>query len=230
MRCSPSKPSMRLKPKGDIRGSVVCSRHYRIISSARGKSLSPFSSQSQSPRFRAFTKNIASTTHKAWAVPPHSSDRSEGSFGPFHAYLEKNNIALSALKIEHCDDFLATFNVSDHSRRIYRNCLRGFLKYLYHEPGILKRDLAPLLVGPPQFAQRRLPRFLRPQQVKKLFASLKLSTPTQIRTYAMVHLASSLGLRPVEISRITLGRYLLPAGGDHPQRKKRGRSPHPASS
>jgi integrase/recombinase XerD len=40
--------------------------------------------------------------------------------------------------------------------------------------------------------------------VKKLFASLKLLTPTQIRTYAMVHLASSLGLRPAEISRITL--------------------------
>jgi integrase/recombinase XerD len=123
---------------------------------------------------------------------------------PFHAYLEKNNIALSALKIEHCDGFLATFNVSDHSRRIYRNCLKGFLKYLYHELGILKRDLAPLLVGPPQFAQRRLPKFLRPQQVKKLFASLKLSTRTQIRTCAMVHLASSLGLRPSEISRITL--------------------------
>jgi len=123
---------------------------------------------------------------------------------PFHAYLEKNGIALSALKIEHCDAFMSTFNVSDHSRRIYRHCLRGFLKYLYHELGILKRDLAPLLVGPPQFAQRRLPRFLRPQQVKKLFASLKLSTRTQIRTYAMVHLASSLGLRPSEISRLTL--------------------------
>jgi integrase/recombinase XerD len=123
---------------------------------------------------------------------------------PFHGYLDRNGIALSALKIEHCDDFLATFNVSDQSRKCYRHCLRGFLKYLYHESGILKRDLAPLLVGPPQFAQRRLPRFLRPQQVKKLFASLKLSTPTQIRTYAMVHLASSLGLRPAEISKITL--------------------------
>jgi site-specific recombinase XerD len=123
---------------------------------------------------------------------------------PFSAYLDKNGIALSALKIEHCDGFLATFNVSEHSRRIYRNCLKGFLKYLYHELGILKRDLAPLLVGPPQYAQSRLPRFLRPQQVKKLFASLKLSTRTQIRTCAMVHLASSLGLRPAEISRITL--------------------------
>ena len=124
--------------------------------------------------------------------------------GPFDEYLGKQGIPLSKLKIEHCDAFLATFKVSDYSRRLYRSCLRGFLKYLYHEKGILKRDLAPLLVGPPQFAQLRLPKFLRPTQVKKLFASLKLSTPTQIRTYAMVHLASSLGLRPAEISKITL--------------------------
>ena len=123
---------------------------------------------------------------------------------PFHEYLGKKDIPLSKLNIEHCDAFLATFKVSDYSRKLYRICLRGFLKYLYHEKGILKRDLAPLLVGPPQFAQRRLPKFLRPIQVKKLFDSLELSTPTQIRTYAMVHLASSLGLRPAEISKITL--------------------------
>jgi site-specific recombinase XerD len=40
--------------------------------------------------------------------------------------------------------------------------------------------------------------------VKKLFASLKLSTPTQIRTYCLMHLAYFLGLRPAEICRITL--------------------------
>jgi integrase/recombinase XerD len=124
--------------------------------------------------------------------------------GPFDEYLGKHGIPLSKLKIEHGDAFLATFKVSDYSRKLYRICLRGFLKYLYHEKGILKRDLAPLLVGPPQFAQRRLPKFLRPKQVRKLFDSLELSTPTQIRTYAMVHLAYSLGLRPAEISKMTL--------------------------
>lgn len=124
--------------------------------------------------------------------------------GPFNEYLGRQGIPLSKLKIEHCDSFLATFKVSDYSRKLYRSCLRGFLKYLYHERSVLKRDLAPLLVGPPQFAQRRLPKFLRPGQLKKLFASLKLSTPTEIRTYAMVHLAYSLGLRPAEISKITL--------------------------
>lgn len=122
----------------------------------------------------------------------------------FHESLEKRNIKLAALKIDHLDAFMATFKVSENTRRIYRSHLRGFLKYLYHERKTIKRDLSALLVGPPQFAQRKLPKFLRPKQVKELFDSLKLSTPTEKRTYAMVHLAYSLGLRPVEISRITL--------------------------
>ena len=132
--------------------------------------------------------------------------------GLLHGYLEKHNIKLRALKIDHLDAFMATFKVSDNTRRLYRYSVRGFLRYLYHERKAIKRDLAPLLVGPPQFAQRKLPKFLRPKQVQKLFASLKLSTPTQIRTYAMVHLAYSLGLRPVEISRITLDEISFKRG------------------
>jgi site-specific recombinase XerD len=124
--------------------------------------------------------------------------------GLLHGYLQRHNIKLTTLKIDHLDAFMATFKVSDNTLRIYRYHLRGFLKYLYYEGKIIRRNLAPLLIGPPQFAQKKLPKFLRPKQVQQFFASLKLSTPIQIRTYAMVHLAYSLGLRPVEISRITL--------------------------
>jgi site-specific recombinase XerD len=122
----------------------------------------------------------------------------------FHEYLEKHSIELSSVKIEHLDAFMAKFKVSQNTRRIYRYHLRGFLKYLYHERKIIKKDLATLLIGAPMFAQPKLPKFLRPQQVQQLFDSLKLSTPTQLRTYAMVLLAYALGLRPVEVSRITL--------------------------
>jgi len=122
----------------------------------------------------------------------------------FHEYFEKLSIELSSVKIEHLDAFMAAFKVSQNTRSIYRYHLRGFLKYLYHERKIIKKDLAPLLIGSPMFAHPKLPKFLRPQQVQQLFDSLKLSTSTQIRTYAMIHLAYALGLRPVEISRITL--------------------------
>ena len=130
--------------------------------------------------------------------------QARGMLACFYRYLESHNIKVSNLKIEHLDEFMAGFKVAHSTLKTYRSHLRGFLKYLYHEQGILQKDLAPLLVGPPLFAQSKPPKFLRPQEVKKLFASLKLSTPTDIRTYAMVHLAYTLGLRPVEISRITL--------------------------
>jgi site-specific recombinase XerD len=121
----------------------------------------------------------------------------------FHRYLEKHSINLSNISIDHLDAFMADFTVTDATRRVYRYFLRGLLKYLYHQKGILKKDFAPLLVGPRLFDHHKPPKFLTPQEVKKLFSSLKLSTPADIRTYAMVHLAYSLGLRPVEISRIT---------------------------
>jgi site-specific recombinase XerD len=122
----------------------------------------------------------------------------------FHDYLQKQRIELCALGIEHLDAFMATFKVARSTRKIYRHYLRGFLKYLYHQRGILKKDLAPLLVGPPLFDQGKPPKFLRAGEIKKLFESLKLSTATDIRNYAIVHLVYTLGLRPVEVTRITL--------------------------
>ncbi|MFQ5976229.1 MAG: hypothetical protein ACE5J5_07945, partial [Candidatus Hydrothermarchaeales archaeon] len=107
----------------------------------------------------------------------------------FHRYLEKHSITLCNISIDHLDAFMAAFKVTDATRRVYRYFLRGFLKYLYYEKGMLKKDFAPLLVGPRLFDQHKPPKFLRPEEVEKLFSSLKLSTPSDIRTYAMVHLA-----------------------------------------
>jgi site-specific recombinase XerD len=81
--------------------------------------------------------------------------------------------------------------------------VRGFLRYLYQQ-GIIKKDLAPLLIGAVQFAKAKPPKFLRPHEVQQLFESLSVTSPKDLRTYAMVHLAYSLGLRPVEISSLRL--------------------------
>jgi len=128
----------------------------------------------------------------------------KGFLASFHSYLEKHRIALARLKIEDLDHFLAQLKVARSTRSIYRSHLRGFLKYLHHERRIVKKDLAPLLVGPRLFSEQKPPKFLRPQEVQTLFASLSLCTRSDIRTCAMVHLAYTLGLRPVEIGNITL--------------------------
>lgn len=127
-------------------------------------------------------------------------------------YLENHKLRLSRLKIEHLDAFMSEFKVAKTTLRIYRSYVRGFLRYLYAERKIIKKDLASLLVGPPLFAQIKPPKFLRPQELKRLFSSLKLSTSVDIRTYAMIHLAYTLGLRPKEISRVTLDHISFTRG------------------
>jgi len=122
----------------------------------------------------------------------------------FHDYLEIEKIGLCTLKIEHLDLFMAKFKVAPNTRRTYRQHLKGFLKYLCYEKKILRKDLASLLVGAPLFDQVKPPKFLRPQEVERLFSDLQLSTDTDVRTCAMVYLAYTLGLRPIEISKITL--------------------------
>ena len=121
-------------------------------------------------------------------------------------YLSRHRIKLRALKIEQIDTFRAEFfkDFSAATCRIYRGHLRRFLSYLYHERRILIRDLAPLVVGRREYAKAKPPKFLRPAEVQKLFAGLSTCTASELRTYAMVHLAYTMGLRPIEISRIRL--------------------------
>jgi integrase/recombinase XerD len=128
----------------------------------------------------------------------------KGFLASFHHYIEKHSILLTKLKIEDLDQFLAGLKLSRSTRRIYRSHLRVFLTYLHRERKMIKKDLAPLLVGPRLFSEQKPPKFLRPQQIQTLFASLSLSTRSDIRACAMVHLAYTLGLRPAEIGNITL--------------------------
>jgi len=126
--------------------------------------------------------------------------------GAFAHYLAQNDIKITSLGIEQIDAFLADFlkNIAEGTRRLYRGHLRGFLNYLFHERGVLSKDLAVLITGPPLFEQSKPPKFLRADEIEKLFAALKYWTAGQLRTAAAVHLAYMLGLRPCEICSLTL--------------------------
>ncbi|MFC1886219.1 tyrosine-type recombinase/integrase [Thermodesulfobacteriota bacterium] len=135
-------------------------------------------------------------------------------FSAMHDYMKKQKIHLSELKIDQIDDFLAEFFTpfSPATRKAYRSVIRGFLKYLYYDRRIIKKDLAPLVVGAPIFSRAKPPSFLRPREIKKLFAAVRLSTPLDIRTNATLHLAYTMGLRPDEICSITLDDICLSRG------------------
>lgn len=68
------------------------------------------------------------------------------------------------------------------------------------------------MVGAPLFAETKPPRFLRPREVRRLFASLKLSSPKELRAGAMLRLAYTLGLRPKEICSMTLDAISFKTG------------------
>jgi integrase/recombinase XerD len=121
-------------------------------------------------------------------------------------YLSQHNITTCRLRIEQLDAFMAEFcqPFLPGTCGNYRTIVRGFLTYLHQQRGILKKDLAPLLIGAPQFAKAKPPKFLRPHEIKRLFERLSVSSAKDLRTYVMVHLAYTLGLRPCEICRITL--------------------------
>lgn len=120
-------------------------------------------------------------------------------------YLQKSNIALCKISIEQIDHFLALYNknYATVTCGVHRSYLREFLKYFYRN-GYIKKNLAPLIKNPPEFARSKPPKFLYPKEVEKLFGSLDLYVPKDIRTYATIHLVYYLGLRPREISMITL--------------------------
>ena len=132
----------------------------------------------------------------------------------FHDDLTTKCIELAQLRIEHIDDFLSRFNaaLALATCRHNRFYLRGFLRYLYHNRGILSRDLSNLVVGAVDFAHSNPPKFLRPEEIKDLFAVAKTYTSWQLRCLAMAHLAYWLGLRPKEISLLSLDDILLKKG------------------
>jgi len=131
-----------------------------------------------------------------------------------HRFLEKHQIRLRTVTIEKLDAFLAEYLAPYKARTcaIYCSYLRGFLRYLFCERNLLSTNLAPLIVEAPQFAKAKPPNFLRPDELQRLFSGLKLSSPNDLRIYAMVHLAYTLGMRPCEISLLNLGDVFFKAG------------------
>lgn len=124
----------------------------------------------------------------------------------FHHYLQQHGLNLSALTLEQIDAFEQEYNAtySQQSKKLNRSCLKIFLQYLYHERRVLKRDLAVLLKVPRIFHPTKPPCFLRTDEIQQLFDDITVSTPAELRAYAMVHIAYTMGLRPQEIRKLTL--------------------------
>jgi site-specific recombinase XerD len=124
----------------------------------------------------------------------------------FSVFLDHGQIRMEELKIGDVDRFLreAGRDLSVKTCQDKRSILRGFLRYLHHEGRLFSKDLASQLKSAPVFNRDNPPKYLRPEELKRLFDSVSFSSPPGLRANAMAHLAYTTGLRPSEIARISL--------------------------
>lgn len=122
-----------------------------------------------------------------------------------HTHLSREKTPLAAVTIKQLDIVLAanTAGLQPGTRQTRRSWLRGFLRYLY-QMEVLSKNLAELVIGARQYGDTKSPKFLRPEEIRRLFAACDPGTPRELRTQAMLYLAYFLGLRPKEISLISL--------------------------
>lgn len=173
---------------------------------AQGKVSKPLGLEKSSASLGGLFDDYLRYRKKYHQAPERTIRACERVLAAFAAHIQGRHIKIEKLSIEQIDAFLIDFlkGFSDATRSAYRGHLRGFLSYLFHERQLLSRDLAPLVTGPPVFAPTRPPRFLHPDEVKKLFAGLTYETASDLRNAAVIHLAYMLGLRPQEIRSLKL--------------------------
>lgn len=106
---------------------------------------------------------------------------------------------------------------AQHSR------LRGFLRHLQRR-GLLSRDLAQGLISPPCYQAARPTTVLTQQQVRSLLETVDRDNTQGRRLYAILVLMTTYGLRPIDISRLSLDALHWRRGQLAIVQKKTGRT------
>jgi site-specific recombinase XerD len=112
---------------------------------------------------------------------------------------------LAALRPEHVHRFLAAVG-KRYSRVSMRHLcgeLRAFLTYL-HRRGILAIDLSLAVISPRVYKHEQCPRFLTRAEVDAVLAAIDRRTPSGKRSYAMLLLLATYGLRGMEVRSLRL--------------------------
>lgn len=123
----------------------------------------------------------------------------------FLDFLGERGKAICALGKADLDDFI-TAQGAHYEKGTIANlatCLRAFLRFLFLRKKV-SRDWSPSVVRPRVFKGRRDPRYLKPDDVRRLLAAQDRSTPLGNRNYAILSLLGICGLRAAEVSHLTL--------------------------
>ncbi len=117
----------------------------------------------------------------------------------FEAFAEKRSLSLEAVSREHVVDFLGDLykqGLDSHSVARHMASLRNFFRFGLAEGAI---TLDPMLNLESPKTRRRLPVYLRMEDVDRLLNQPDLSTPYGLRDHAILEVLYSTGLRVSEL-------------------------------
>ena len=121
------------------------------------------------------------------------------------SYFNKNGInelnELSKEKIIHFSNQM--IDKGDISKRRNFYVLKDFVNYLFME-GIVKEDLSIYIPKIKRSKKRRIPTYLKEEEVEELLRSIPKIRKADIRSYAIILIAARLGLRISDILNIKL--------------------------
>jgi site-specific recombinase XerD len=112
---------------------------------------------------------------------------------------------LAAVRLERIHQFLVA-DAKRYSRQGLRSrcgAIRGFLAYL-HRRRILTVDLSLAVIAPRVYKHEQCPRFLTRAEVEAVLAAIDRDTPSGKRSYAMLLLLATYGLRGIEVQSLRL--------------------------
>lgn len=129
------------------------------------------------------------------------------SINQYKLHLKKFTVAMEAKgkepnTLDRYDvlDFMSSTDVA-FVRRL--SILRHFLFYLY-EQGYTKTDLSKLLIGCKPPVKEKVISYYTPEEIRKIESSVNRASATGKRDYAMILLATRLGLRSSDIRHMQL--------------------------
>jgi integrase/recombinase XerD len=139
-------------------------------------------------------------------LKPKTVSRTRTTCMKFLAFIAADGCSdLAGLRPESIHRFIVTQG-KRYSRVSLRHCcgeIRGFLVYLYRHR-VLGSDLSLAVISPRVYKHEQCPRFLTRAEVESVFAAIDRSNPRGKRSYAMLLLLATYGLRGGEVSSLRL--------------------------
>jgi site-specific recombinase XerD len=120
----------------------------------------------------------------------------------FFVFLEGRNIALSDITSADISDFMVTLaGLKRASIKVYTSVLKCFFRHL-SETGVIETDLSPTVPEPKMYAEESIPETWTNEELQILLSSIDRTGGVGKRDYAMILLATMLGMRAGDICRL----------------------------